>query len=91
MYDKEVFSSAGPHYDKNFNVHPNHTGDLPMIYSNKGYAFMLYYTNRFKPDEVVGRTVIIHKMMDDLMTEPSGNSGERIACGVIIKRRWMFA
>ncbi len=85
------YETAGTHFDKNMNMHPNHTGDLPMIYSNNGYAFMLYYTNRFKPDDVIGKSVIIHKMMDDMMTQPSGNSGARIACGVIVKRRWMFA
>jgi len=84
------FESSGAHYNKNMNAHPNHVGDLPMIYSNNGYAFMLYYTNRFTPDEIIGKSVIIHKMVDDLKTEPSGNSGERIACGVVIKRRWIF-
>ena len=34
-------------------------------------------------DEVIGRTVIIHDHPDDLMTQPSGNSGVKIACGVI--------
>jgi Cu-Zn family superoxide dismutase len=62
-----------------------------MIYSNNGYSFMLYYTNRFKPDDVVGKSVIIHSMFDDMTTQPAGNSGNRIACGTITKRRWMFA
>lgn len=85
------FDSASSHFDIMQNAHPNHAGDLPMIYSNNGYAFMLYYTNRFKPDDIIGKSIIIHQMMDDLKTEPSGNSGKRIACGVVIKRRWMFA
>jgi len=85
------YETAGAHFDTNMNMHPNHVGDLPMIYSNNGYAFMLYYTNRFKPDDVIGKSVIIHKMIDDMTTQPSGDSGARIACGVIIKRRWMFA
>ena len=85
------FETSGLHYDVNMNMHPNHTGDLPNIYSNNGYAFMLYYTNRFKPDDVIGKSIIIHKMIDDMITQPSGNSGTRIACGVIVKRRWMFA
>ena len=34
---------------------------------------------------VINKSVIIHKMPDDLMTDPAGNSGERIACGVIVK------
>ena len=89
--NKYSFESAGKHLDENDNAHPNHTGDLPLIYSNKGYSFMLYYTNRFTPEEVVGKSVIIHEMADDLKTDPSGNSGSRIACGAIIRRRWMFA
>lgn len=81
------YLSAGGHFNKNNNKHPNHTGDLPMIYSNNGYAFMLYYTARFKPVDVINKSVIIHKMADDLMTDPAGNSGERIACGVILRNR----
>lgn len=85
--ENKNFETSGAHYDINMNMHPNHTGDLPMIYSNNGYAFMLYYTNRFKPDDIIGRSVIIHKMLDDLHTQPAGNSGARIACGVIIKSK----
>ena len=33
--------------------------------------------------EIVGKAVIIHKNPDDFMTQPSGNSGEKIACGII--------
>lgn len=87
----ENYETAGPHFDVGINAHPSHAGDLPSIYSNNGYAFMLYYTNRFRPDEVIGKSVIIHKMKDDLQTKPSGNSGKRIACGIITRRRWMFA
>ncbi|MBQ8043987.1 MAG: superoxide dismutase family protein [Clostridia bacterium] len=89
--ENKKFETAGAHYDMGMNMHPNHTGDLPMIYSNNGYAFMLYYTNRFKPDDIIGKSVIIHRMTDDMVTQPAGNSGTRIACGVVIKRRWMFA
>lgn len=88
--EKEDFLTAGEHFNLENDTHPNHMGDLPMIYSNNGYAFMLYYTDRFTPKDVIGKSVIIHKMIDDLKTNPSGNSGERIACGKIIKRKWMF-
>ncbi len=87
---EENFLTAGEHFNLEKDLHPNHMGDLPMIYSNNGYAFMLYYTDRFTPKDVVGKAVIIHKMLDDLKTDPSGNSGERIACGKIIKRNNMF-
>lgn len=84
------YEIAGSHFDVDMNTHQNHVGDLPNIYSNNGYAFMLYYTNRFKPDDIIGKSVIIHRMVDDMVSQPSGNSGARIACGVIIKRKWMF-
>lgn len=77
------FETAGTHYNPDFDAHPNHIGDLPMIYSNNGYSFMLYYTSRFTPEDVVGKSIIIHNMVDDMKTQPAGNSGDRIACGVI--------
>lgn len=43
----------------------------------------MFLTDRFKVDDVIGRTVIIHDKPDDFTTQPSGNSGEKIACGII--------
>lgn len=40
-------------------------------------------TTRFRVEEVIGRTVIIHSQADDFRTQPAGDSGSRIACGVI--------
>lgn len=79
------FLDAGSHLDLEENKHPNHSGDLPTILSNNGYAYMEFFTNRFKVKDIIGKSVIIHEMKDDFMTEPSGNSGNRIACGVIEK------
>ncbi len=83
MASPNSFVNAGEHWNEEQDLHPNHIGDLPLIYSNDGYSYMIYYTSRFIPEEVIGKSVIIHKNMDDLNTQPSGNSGERIACGVI--------
>ena len=33
--------------------------------------------------EIIGRSVVIHAMPDDFMTQPSGNSGMKIGCGII--------
>lgn len=44
---------------------------------------MMFFTNRFSIEEIIGRTVVIHDMTDDFKTQPSGNSGKKIACGVI--------
>ena len=44
---------------------------------------MNFLTDRFTLKEIIGRTVVIHSMPDDFTSQPSGNSGEKIACGVI--------
>lgn len=36
-----------------------------------------------KPDGIIGRALIIHIDQDDLKTDPTGNAGGRVACGVI--------
>ena len=36
------------------------------------------------PEEAVGHTLVIHAMPDDLKSQPSGASGEKIACGEIL-------
>lgn len=80
---QEPFKNAGGHYNPKQMQHPNHAGDLPPLLANHGNAFIAFYTDRFYPEDVVGRTVIIHAMPDDFHTQPSGNSGEMIACGEI--------
>lgn len=81
--EKDAFADAGSHLDFDRSEHPFHTGDLPVILSNRGYAWGAVYTNRFKPCEVKGYPVIIHSGPDDYRTQPSGNSEEKIACGII--------
>jgi Cu-Zn family superoxide dismutase len=44
---------------------------------------MTFYTSRFRVEEVLGRAVVIHMNPDDSVTQPSGNSGKRLACGII--------
>ena len=50
---------------------------------NNGYAYMSVLINKFKIKEILGKVVIIHDSPDDFKTQPSGNSGTRIACGKI--------
>lgn len=71
------------HYNPQGLPHPQHAGDLPPLLSNNGYAYMSVLTNRFRLEDILGRTVIIHAMPDDFTTQPAGDSGDRIACGVI--------
>lgn len=77
------FSDAGAHYNPDGCAHPCHAGDLPPLFGNHGYAYMSVFTDRFSIREIIGRTVIIHDMPDDFTSQPSGNSGSRIACGKI--------
>jgi len=79
----ESFPYSKSHYNPKNCPHPYHTGDLPPLFENNGYAYMTVLTNRFTVEEVIGRVVILHDRPDDFITQPSGNSGEKIACGEI--------
>lgn len=83
---EDPFGSAGTHYNPNECNHPAHAGDLPPLFANKnGYAYLLMFTDRFSPKEIIGKTIIIHSQADDFKTQPSGDSGSKIACGEIRK------
>lgn len=79
----DPFANAGGHYNPKKCPHPFHSGDLPPIFAAGTTASMAFVTNRFTPAEIVGKTIIIHGGEDDFHTQPSGNSGKKIACGVI--------
>ena len=79
----DPFADTGSHYDLKNRKHPYHTGDLPPLFGNDGHALSIVLTDRFCVNEVIGRTVIIHDSPDDFTTQPSGNAGKKIACGVI--------
>lgn len=79
----DPFADAEGHYNPESCLHPYHAGDMPPLFGNDGYAFSVFLTERFCAKEIIGRTVIIHSNPDDFMTQPSGNSGAKIACGVI--------
>ncbi len=83
--DGADFSGSKGHYNPHGTPHPQHAGDLPplMICGTKAHLSIL--TDRFKISNIIGRTVVIHNMPDDFTTQPAGNSGEKIACGVIKK------
>lgn len=77
------FAETKGHFNPSNCAHPYHAGDLPPLFSNDGHAWMMVLTNRFRLEEIIGRTVVIHAKPDDFMTQPAGNSGMKIACGVI--------
>lgn len=65
-----------------------HAGDLPALVANKQgraniQADMDIITLRPGAANIVGRSLIVHAGPDDYKSQPAGNSGARIACGVI--------
>ena len=59
----------------NIEIGANGTGDLDIT------SDML--TVKAGPNSVVGRSVVFHEKADDLKTQPTGNAGGRLGCGVI--------
>jgi Cu-Zn family superoxide dismutase len=83
----DPFANAQAHLNPLGCTHPHHAGDMPPLLNNQGYAFSMFLTDRFSIDEIIGSTVIIHDMPDDFRTQPAGDSGQRIACGVITRAK----
>lgn len=90
LHIHEGSSCAGPdfadtkgHFNPGGYDHPWHAGDLPPLFSCNGHAFLAVLTNRFRIRDILGRTVVIHSQQDDFTSQPSGNSGSKIACGII--------
>lgn len=83
----EMFAETGGHFDPNGKEHPDHAGDLPPLLSCGGEAYLAVRTDRFSVGDVIGRTVVIHSGPDDLRSQPAGNAGSKIGCGVICSRR----
>lgn len=81
------FSGTGSHYDPGDRVHPKHAGDLPPLLECRGNAYLSVRTDRFSVNDIIERTVVIHSDPDDFRSQPAGNAGKKIACGVIRKGR----
>jgi Cu-Zn family superoxide dismutase len=86
--------SAGGHFNPGGKPHGHygkeerHAGDLPNLRSDgDGLASFKFETSQLTvrpgPASVVGRAVVVHASPDDYTTQPAGNSGARVACGVI--------
>lgn len=82
---EDPLANTGGHYNPHNCPHPAHAGDLPPLFGNHGYALMSVFTDRFTVNEVIGRTFVVHAHQDDFTTQPSGNSGTKIACGIIMQ------
>lgn len=77
------FANTGSHYNPAATAHPTHAGDLPPLLATDGYAWTAFYDGVLTIDTLLGRSIVIHSMRDDFTTQPSGDSGDKIGCGVI--------
>lgn len=77
------FPGTGGHFDRRNRPHPRHQGDLPPLLNAGGKAWLSVLTDRFTLPEIIGRTLVIHSGADDFRSQPAGNAGAKIACGVI--------
>jgi Cu-Zn family superoxide dismutase len=93
------FTSSGAHYNPSGKKHglqsPEgpHAGDLPNLKVAANGEGGIDYVNKLVtlgpgPSSLLGENgtaIIVHAGPDDMKTDPTGNSGGRIACGVIVK------
>ncbi len=90
-------TSAGGHFNPTGKPHgaptggDHHSGDMPMLVADamghaKLEARLDGLTIGSGPTDILGKGVIIHAAPDDFKTQPTGNSGARLACGVIVSR-----
>ena len=92
------FVSAGAHFNPGGQAHhgvgeqSHHAGDLPNLAAGadgvaRAEAVLRGITMQGRGHHSLfhlnGTSIVIHRDADDLKTAPSGNSGERIACGVV--------
>jgi Cu-Zn family superoxide dismutase len=86
-------SSAGGHFNPDGVKHggPNdpvrHVGDMGNLLAGKDgkahYEWIDSLMTFYGTHNIIGRSVIVHGGADDLKSQPSGNAGPRVACGVI--------
>jgi Cu-Zn family superoxide dismutase len=87
-------SSAGGHFALPGELHGargahnSHLGDLGNIEADRdGISLFRFYVKGLSLKEgvssIIGRALIVHAKPDDLSSQPAGNSGPRVACGVI--------
>ena len=87
-------SSAGPHWNPENHLHgaptdTSHLGDLGNLHVDaSGRGLLVFSSAAFSMGDgtefdIVGRALVIKELPDDLTTQPSGNSGLRIGCGVV--------
>ena len=81
----DEFKDAKTHLNLENKEHQFHTGDLPPLIECDGYSYMQVLIGKFNISDIINKVIIIHDKPDDFTTKPSGNSGNKIACGKIIR------
>ncbi len=86
-------TSAGGHFNPTNNPHAGHdaearhAGDLGNLEADKSGKARLELTDKTMmmsgEKSIIGRGLIVHEKADDLKTQPTGDAGGRVACGVI--------
>jgi Cu-Zn family superoxide dismutase len=91
------FESAGGHFNPSHTHHgmmagEGHAGDMPNLYVPQSGDLSVEVLNREvtlekgKPNSLFdndGSSLVLHAKADDYKSDPAGNAGERIACGVV--------
>lgn len=86
-------ASAGAHFNPTMKHHggttgmDRHEGDLGNIETDAAGKTHLDWKGKLSlsgKDSIIGKSVVVHEKEDDLKTDPSGNSGARVACGAIL-------
>ncbi|MDD0840279.1 superoxide dismutase family protein [Curvibacter sp. HBC61] len=88
--------STGGHFNPTGAAHgqhgagAHHSGDLPALVANAQGVARVDFDSRSLtlqdgPASIVGKGLIVHRDPDDYRTQPTGNSGPRVACAVIQK------
>ncbi len=89
-------SSAGGHYNPTSSAHgglegsSRHTGDLGnVVADSKGEIYASFKVGDVAfgtgQDSIIGRGLVVHADQDDLKSQPAGNSGAPVACGLITR------
>jgi Cu-Zn family superoxide dismutase len=98
--DPPDFTTAGPHFNPTGTLHGlqnplgPHAGDLPNVTADaSGRAIVDLHSARVTTDagspggllDEDGTSLVVHAAADDQRSDPAGNSGARIACGIIVR------